>query len=107
MSYKYIIYLICRDGFRIYRMLHYSHCEEKETQCNPLNTKVIRIIYIFSSYLTKKTIGFRYENQRFNCFVTVITVYFVNHTEHTNLLCGRNADLLVSRPAVPIVTSSL
>jgi hypothetical protein len=66
---------------------------------------VIRIIYIyiFSSYLTEKTIGLNYENQRFNCFVTVITVYCVNHTEHTNLLCGSNADLLVSRPEVHIV----
>ena len=42
-----MIYLIRRDGFRIYRMTHYSHCEEKETLFNPLNTKVIRNIYIY------------------------------------------------------------
>jgi len=73
-----------------------------------MNTKVIRIIpYIFSSHLTEKTIGFQYENRGFNVFVAVITVYCVNRTEHTNLLCGSNAELLVSRPAVRIVITSL
>jgi hypothetical protein len=40
-------------------------------------------------------------------FGETVAVYCENHTEHTNTLCGQNAEFYVLKQAVHIVTAGL
>jgi hypothetical protein len=40
-------------------------------------------------------------------FGETVAVYCENHTEHTDTLCGQNAELLMLKRVVHIVTSGL
>jgi hypothetical protein len=60
---------------------------------NPLNTEFVRnFIYEFSLYLTGNTLRLRYKAQPVNAVWGKVTVYCENHTEHTDTLCGQNAE---------------
>jgi hypothetical protein len=49
-------------------------------------------IYETSTYLTGNILRFRYRAQPFNAVWETVTVYYENHTERTNTLCGQNEE---------------
>jgi hypothetical protein len=48
----------------------------------------------YSPYLTANSLRLRYEPNRLMLFRETVGVYCENHTEHTDTLCGSNAEFL-------------
>jgi hypothetical protein len=46
-----------------------------------------------SPYLTGNTLRLHYRHNRLMLFRETVAVYYVNHTENTNTLCGKKAEI--------------
>jgi hypothetical protein len=66
-----------------------NHTEHTDTVWAQL---LLNNTYKSSPYLTGNKLRRRYKPQQVNAVWETIAVYCENHTEHRNILCGRNAE---------------
>jgi hypothetical protein len=70
----------------------------RENGFNPLNREFpLNNIHKSTPYLTGNTFRLHYKAHRLMLFGETVAVYCENHTEHTDTLCGQNAESVPHR----------